>query len=229
MKRFYTAASRRRTEAGHAILLDERPVKTPARAGLVVESERLADAIAAEWNAQSEEIKPHSMPLTGLANAAIDRVAADRDAFVRSLALFGESDLLCYRAEGPDSLVQRQEQLWDPILDWAKRRFDVNFEIVAGIIHRPQPQATLDRLHHAVAVHGPFALAGLAPLVTIGGSLIAALALAEDAITLEAAWAASSLDEAWQAEQWGEDAEAAQILEARRQEFAAGYRFLKLL
>jgi chaperone required for assembly of F1-ATPase len=143
--------------------------------------------------------------------------------------LFGESDLLCYRAEGPSALVARQSAEWDPILAWARRRFDVDFQVVQGIMHRPQPEMTLRQLGFAVSSYGPFQLAGLSPLVTIGGSLVIALALAEDMIGLESAWAAASLDEAWQFEQWGEDSEAAAVLEARRQEFAAGHRFLKLL
>jgi len=229
MKRFYKAASATAGPAGHEILLDGRGVRTPARNPLVLATPRLADAIAAEWNAQGEKIEPGSMPFTGLANAAIDRIAPDKEAFARSLALFGESDLLCYRAEGPATLVARQAEIWDPLLGWARRRFDVDFTIVNGIMHRPQPDMTVRRLSHAVSSYAPFQLAALSPLVTIGGSLVIALALAEDAVSLDAAWAAASLDEAWQFEQWGEDAEAAKVLEARRLEFAAGYDFLKLL
>ncbi|HEX8214593.1 MAG TPA: ATP12 family protein [Allosphingosinicella sp.] len=229
MKRFYKAAAVAAAGDDFEVLLDGRSVRTPARNALAVPAERLAQGIAAEWEAQGEKIDPRSMPLTGLANAAIDRIAPDRPAFARSLALFGESDLLCYRAEGPAALVALQSQAWDPILAWARRRFDVSFEVVEGIMHRPQPEMTLRQLSHAISSYGPFELAGLSPLVTIGGSLIVALALAEDAIGLEAAWAAASLDEAWQLEQWGEDSEAAAVLEARRLEFAAGYRFLKLL
>lgn len=229
MKRFYKAAAVRESGGEYEILLDERPVKTPARQPLAVPSRALADAIAAEWNGQGEEVDPRSMPFTGLANAAIDRVAPDPDAFARSLALFGESDLLCYRAERPAALVARQAEVWDPLLAWARRRFDMDFEVVQGIMHRPQPQMTLRQLDFAISSYSAFQLAGLSPLVTIGGSLVIALALAEDAIDLDTAWAAASLDEAWQFEQWGEDAEAAKVLEARRQEFAAGYDFLKLL
>jgi chaperone required for assembly of F1-ATPase len=189
----------------------------------------LAEAVAAEWNAQGGTIEPRSMPLTGLANAAIDRVAPDKDVFARGLAAFGESDLLCYRAEAPPRRVERQAALWDPILAWARRRYDVDFEVASGIVHKPQPQATVDRLAHAVLARAPFELAALAPLVTISGSLVIALALAEGGTDLDAAWAARALDEQWQAEQWGEDAEAARALAARRAEFEAAWRFLKLL
>lgn len=228
MKRFYKQATVEGAEAGFEIRLDERPVKTPARNALRVSTEGLAHAIAEEWNAQGEEVNPRSMPLTGLANAAIDRVAPDADAFAASLARYGESDLLCYRADTPDPLVRRQAEHWDPILAWARRRFDIDFEIVCGIMHRPQHEGTLRQLAHAVAARDPFELAALSPLVSIGGSLVVAIALAEEAIDLDTAWAAATLDETWQAEQWGEDAEAAAALEARRQEFAAAYRFLSL-
>ena len=229
MKRFYKAAAVGAVGEDFQILLDGREVKTPARSILAVPSERLAEAIVAEWDAQGEKIDPRSMPCTGLANGAIDRVAPDPKAFARSLAAFGETDLLCYRAEGPAALAALQAEVWDPLLGWARRRFDVDFEIVCGVMHRPQPEMTLRQLSHAVECRSAFELAGLSPLVTISGSLVIALALAEEAVDVEAAWAAASLDEAWQFEQWGEDAEAAVVLEARRQEFGAGLRFLKLL
>ncbi|HEY9553036.1 ATP12 family chaperone protein [Allosphingosinicella sp.] len=229
MKRFYKKAAVRPAEGQFEILLDDRPVKTPARNALRVPTEGLGRAISEEWNAQGEEIDPRSMALTGLANAAIDRIAPNPDRFAAGLARYGESDLLCYRADGPDSLVELQSERWDPILAWGRRRFDIDFEVVCGIIHRPQNASTLRQLTHTVAARGPFELAALSPLVTIGGSLVIALALAEDAIDLDAAWAAATLDEAWQAEHWGEDPEAAAAFEARRREFAAGYRFLTLL
>jgi chaperone required for assembly of F1-ATPase len=226
VKRFYTAA---RTVPGGVIVLDDRPVRTPARHPLIVPSERLAEAIAAEWNAQGDRLDPRSMPLAGLANAAIDRVAPDREAFARGLAAYAESDLLCYRADGPPRLVERQKAEWDPIIAWARRRYDVDFELVAGVMHRPQPRATLDRLIHAVKERSAFELAALSPLVTIGGSVIVALALAEQAIDLDAAWSAGALEDLWQAEQWGADPDAARALDARHGDFAAAYRFLTLL
>ncbi len=229
MKRFYKQAAVSPEAGGVAILLDGRPVRTPARAPLRVPTEELAEAIAAEWNAQGEKIEPHLMPLTGLANAAIDRVAPDPAAFARRLAEYGESDLLCYRAEGPQSLVERQDRVWDPLLGWARTRFGIEIETTAGVMHRRQPPESVEQLGRAVAARGPFQLAGLSPLVTIAGSLIIALALAEGAIGLEAAWDAAILDEAWQAEQWGADPLAATSLENRRREFDAAYRFLTLL
>jgi chaperone required for assembly of F1-ATPase len=210
-------------------VLDDRPVRTPARAPLAVPSEGLGTAIAAEWEAQGDKIDARSMPLTGLANAAIDRVAPDPESFARGLAAYGESDLICYRAEEPRALVERQAQTWDPLMAWARRRFDVDFEIVTGVIHRRQPSATVERLRHAVAARSAFELAALSPLVTISGSLVIALALAERVIEIDAGWAAATLDEAFQAERWGEDREAAAALAGRRRELDAACRFLSLL
>ena len=139
MKRFYKEAGIVEGE----IRLDDRPVRTPARRPLAVPSGLLAQAIADEWTAQGERIDPATMPLTGLANAAIDRVAPDREAFARGLAAYGESDLLCYRAEAPPPLVEREAALWDPILAWARRRYDVDFSLAGGVVHRPQPRATV--------------------------------------------------------------------------------------
>jgi chaperone required for assembly of F1-ATPase len=229
MKRFYKNVAVGVADGAHQILLDERPVKTPARQALAVPSERLAQAIAEEWRAQGEEVDPRSMPLTGLANAAIDRVAPDKASFAEGLARYGESDLLCYRAEAPSGLVARQAELWDPPLAWARRRFNIDFEIVEGIMHRPQPANTVEQLGRAVAARNAFELAALSPLVTIGGSLVLALALIEDEIDPETGWSAATLDEQWQLEQWGADAEAEKALDTRRRDFEAAYRFLKLL
>jgi len=229
VKRFWKEVSVEPIDGGFTIALDGRRVKTPARAELVVPARALADAIAEEWRTVEGEIDPRAMPLTGLANAAIDRIAPDKEAFARGLAAYGESDLLCYRADRPPRLVERQATLWDPILAWCRRRYDADFEVASGIVHRPQPKATVDRLAHAVLARSPFDLAALSPLVTISGSLVIALALVEDGIDLDTAWAAASLEEQWQAEQWGEDAEAARALAARRAEFEAAYRFLTLL
>lgn len=219
----------RGNDGDFGVFLDGRPVKTPGRAALAAPNSRLAEAIADEWNAQGETIDPRAMPLTGLANAAIDRVAPDPAAFARGLAAYGESDLLCYRVEGPAPLVARQAERWDPILAWAQQAYDVVLELALGVVHMPQPAETVARLGAVVAARDPFALGGLSPLVTISGSLLIGLALAEGAIGLDAAWAAAILDEQWQAEKWGEDAEAAKALAARRADFAAASRFLSLL
>ena len=228
MKRFWKEAGIFEG-AGFGIALDGRPLKTPARADLMVPSRALAEAIADEWNAAGETVDPRTMPLTGLANAAIDRVAPDAATFAAGLGHYGETDLLCYRADAPAALGERQEQVWGPLLAWARRRFDVDFEVTAGINHVAQPRATVEQLSHAVAALDAFRLAGLSPLVTIGGSLIAALAVIEGAATAEEAWDAASLDERWQLDQWGADAEAEAALANRRGDFLAAARFLELL
>jgi len=226
VKRFYQSAA---VGEDGSILLDGRPVKTPGRRDLAVPAAALAEAIADEWNAQGDIIDPRAMLLTGLANAAIDRIAPDAVGFARGLAAYGEADLLCYRVEAPAALAARQAELWDPILAWAQQRYEIVFEPALGVIHMPQPPETLARLAAAVAARDPFGLAGLSPLVTISGSLLIALALAEGALSLDQAWAAATLDEQWQAGQWGEDAEAAAALAGRRRDFAAAARFLALL
>jgi chaperone required for assembly of F1-ATPase len=169
------------------------------------------------------------MPLTGLANAAIDCVAVDAATFAAGLAKYAEGDLACYRAEGPKELISQQKKSWDALLSWARRRYDVDFRTTSGLLHVPQPPATVEQLGHAVHALDPFQLAGLSPLVTIGGSLIAALAVFEHTLAAEEAWVAVSIDERWQLEQWGSDAEAELALENRRNDFLAAARFLELL
>ena len=226
MKRFYKHAE---ATADCGIALDGRAVRTPAKAPLIVPTSALAEAIADEWAAQAETIDPHSMPLTGLANAAIDRVASHRETFIAELAHYAETDLLCYRADGPPGLIAAEAEAWDPLLDWAARRYDVAFAVARGIVHRPQPAATVARLTAALAARDDFALVPMQPLVTITGSLVIALALAEGAVGLDAAWAASQVDETYQALHWGEDELAAQARANRRADVDAAARFLSLL
>lgn len=225
MKRFWQEV----TVEGGEVRLDGRPVRTPGRTPLVIPYPRLAEAIAEEWRGVEDEIDPRAMPLTGLANAAIDRIAPDPAAFAAGLARYGESDLLYYRADAPAELVARQHGAWDPLLDWARRRYDVHFEVTAGVIHRPQPEATVARLAEAVAARSPFELAGLSPVVTVTGSLVAALALLEGAADAETVWRAAQVDEDWQVERWGEDDLAARARAAHRADFDAGALFLALL
>jgi len=229
VKRFWKEVSVDREGDGLAIALDDRPVKTPARAPLLVPTLALAEAIADEWRAIEEKIDPRAMPLTGLANAAIDRVAPDPQGFAEGIGRYAEADLACYRAEGPRGLNARQDAEWGALLTWARRRYDVDFVTTSGLMHVAQPQATVDQLRHAISTLDAFRLAGLSPLVTIGGSLIAGLAVLEKALTPDQAWSAVSIDERWQLEQWGADPEAELALENRRQDFFAAARFLDLL
>jgi chaperone required for assembly of F1-ATPase len=229
VKRFWKDVTVEREGGGWGLRLGQREIRTPARSPLVVPSQALADAIAGEWRAVADQVDPRAMPLTGLANAAIDRVLPDRQAFAIGLARYAEADLACYRAEGPGELVSRREEEWSKLLAWGRRRYDVEFATTAGLMHVAQPRATVERLAHAVAALDAFRLAGLSPLITIGGSLLAGFAVMENAITAEAAWYAVSVDERWQLEQWGSDAEGEATLENRHRDFLAAARFLELL
>jgi len=226
MKRFWKDVS---VDAEQVVRLDDRPVRTPGRVPLALPTSALAEAVAGEWRSVEEIVDPRAMPLTGLANAAIDRIGADPAPFADGLARYVESDLLCYRADSPPELVARQDAVWNPLLDWARDRYDVHFTLVTGIMHRPQPSATVERLAHAVAALDPFRLAALSPVVTITGSLVLALALLEDAADADTIWTAAHVDEDFQAEQWGEDYLAVEAREAKRREFDAAVRFLKAL
>ena len=225
MKRFWTEV----TIDDREVRLDGRPVRTPARVPLVLPTDALAEAVAAEWRAVGETIDPRAMPLTGLANAAIDRIGPDPAPFAEGLARYGESDLLCYRADDPPELVARQAALWEPPLAWARARYDIGFEVTTGIVHRAQPPATIARLGDAVGALDAWRLAGASPVVTVGGSLVLALALVERAMTLDAVWAAAEADEDWQAERWGVDPLAAAARDTRHRDLDAAARFLAAL
>ncbi len=226
MKRFYKLVAVTDTLG---VTLDGKSVRTPARAELRLPTRALADAVAAEWDAQTTEIKPEAMVLTGLANAAIDRIEPVRADYAQGLAAYAESDLLCYRAEAPPALVALQAESWDPWLAWATARYDVAFTVTAGIIHAPQPPATCARIAAAYAGFDAFTLAALSAVVTITGSAVLGLAFAERALDADSAWAAGELEEIWQAEQWGLDPLAIPAREARQRSLAAAQRLLALL
>ena len=229
MRRFWKAVVLEPEADAWTVRLDDRPLRTPARAALLLPTRALGEAVAEEWRSAGATVDPRSMPMTGLANSAIDRIAPDKSAFASGLARYAEADLACYRSEWPPELVERQAEVWDPLLAWARRSFDVDFVTTSGLLHVPQPTATVDRLAHEVTVIDAFRLAGLSPLVTIGGSLIAALAVLQKSMTPEEAWQAVSIDERWQLDRWGSDAEAVTALENRRADFMAAASFLELL
>ena len=226
MKRFWTDVA---IDADRVVTLDGRPVRTPGRVPLALPTDSLAAAVADEWRAVPDVLNPRTMPLTGLANAAIDRIALDTAPFAAGLAAYGGSDLLYYRAESPDELIARQRSAWNPWLDWARTRYDVHFEPTAGIIHRAQPPATLARLGETVGALDAFRLAGLSPVVTITGSLVLGLALIERAGEPDTLWAAAHVDEDWQAELWGSDPLAEEARANKRREFDAAVAFLTAL
>ena len=207
-KRFWKEATVRPEAEGFGIALDGRPVKTPAKRTLVVPTQGFAEAIAAEWAAQEDQIDPLSMPFTRSANAALDKVATQHAEVAEMLAAYGDSDLLCYRAEHPQGLVTRQAAQWDPFLDWAEGVFDARLDARAGVMHVPQDAEALARLTAPVHAMTAFQLAGFHDLVSLSGSLILAFAATHDQASPKAIWDISRLDEIWQAEEWGIDDEA---------------------
>lgn len=225
-KRFWKDATVAQAPGGWTVHLDARPLKTPAKAPLVVPTPALAEMIAEEWAAQGEQIRPETMPATRAANTAIDRVRLHHAAVVAEIAAYGETDLLCYRAEGPAELAARQAAVWDPLLHWAETRFDLRFHRVAGVMPSPQPPETLARLKQIVAAQDAFALTALHDLVTLPGSLVIGLAAADGAFDPAGLWQAARLDEDWQAELWGRDDEAEATAALRQAAFFAAFRIL---
>ena len=229
MRRFWKEVTVEQSAYGLAIRLDGKPVKTPLRAELIVPTKTMADAVIAEWVAVEEKIDPAAMPMTGFANAAIDRIGPERDVFVAAISAYGETDLFCYRAETGEPLAARQAEVWEPWLDWARARYDVAFNVVEGIMPMPQPPETVARLESAVASRGTFELAAMAKLAHLSASLVATLALVERAGSPSELWTASCLDEIWQEELWGEDYFATKNRNDREREFMQAARFLELL
>ncbi|MDP4004032.1 ATP12 family chaperone protein [Methylobacterium sp. NEAU K] len=221
-RRFYEAASFSEDAGGFRLTLDGRPANTPARNPLRLPTRALAEKIAAEWAAQDTVIDPAGMPLTRLANTAIDGVAPRHAAVVADLCAYAGTDLLAYRAGEPDRLVAAQAAAWDPILDWARDAFGARVILSEGVMHVEQPFDTVRALSGAVAaVEDPFRLAGLHTLTTLTGSLLIALAVLRGRLTPAQAWEAAHVDETYQAAIWGRDAEAEARIEARRAEFEA--------
>ncbi len=228
MKRFYKTVSTAHDDAGWRVLLDGKPIRTPGKAEALVPTAALADALAAEWDAQTETINPKTMPLTRFANTVIDGVAAQRDAVAAEIAQFGESDLICYRAHEPAALAARQQDAWAPLVDWAAQALGAPLIVTQGIMHQSQPPEALAALKAAVSAQGNWQLAPLHAMVSITGSLVIGLALLAGRLTPEQAFAAGHLDELFQAEHWGEDAQAAEIRALRRADLDAAARFAAL-
>ena len=208
-KRVYEEAAVVVARGGFGVALDGRAVRTPAGALLAVPKRRLAEAIAAEFSAQEDEVRPHSMPIMRLAATAIDRVAPDRQALVESLLGYAATDLLCYRSEAEGELAERQHAAWQPLLDWAEGAYGARLAVTTGVVPIDQPEAALSALRRAVASVDDLGLAALSSAAAACGSLILALALAAGRIDADAAQRASHLDETYQSERWGEDREAA--------------------
>ncbi|WP_372839126.1 ATP12 family chaperone protein, partial [Phaeovulum sp.] len=214
---------------GFGVALDGRAVKTPAKATLALPSRALAEAIAAEWDAQQGEIDPRQMPMTRAANAAIDKVATQHAEVAALVAEYGGTDLLCYRATTPAALRMRQDSAWQPWLDWAEATFSARLIVTEGVTPVSQDVESTTRLAAAVAAMGPFELAALYDLVAISGSLVLGLAVSEGRLTADTAWNISRIDEDWQIAQWGEDEEATAHAERKRAAICDAERFLKLV
>ena len=229
MKRFWREARVEETPGGYAVRLDARPLRTPAKAPLVLPKRPLAEAIAAEWDAQGEEVRPDALPLTRSANSAIDRVMPQHDEVAAGIAAYGETDLLCYRAPHPESLARRQAELWDPLLDWAAEAFGARLRTGTGVMHVMQPARATDALREAVRAHDAWAITALHELVTLSGSLVLGLAVSHRRLDAAEAWRLSRVDEDWQIAEWGEDAEAAAAARRREVEFHEAERLLHLL
>jgi len=228
-RRFWTRAEVAAAPGGWTVRLDARVVKTPARNALVTPHRAAAEACAAEWAAQGDRIDPRAMPVTRALNSAIDRVAPQFAEVAASVAAYGESDLLCYRAPGPQALCARQAAAWDPWLAWARTRWAAPLVCAAGVIPVAQPAGAVATLARAVADRDALSLTALHDLVALSGSLVLGLAVDEGALEAAEAWALSRVDETWQAEQWGEDAEAAQAAALKAQGFAEAARLAAML
>jgi len=228
-KRFYTEASISSHTNGFCVTLDGKVVKTPNGGELVLPGSPLAEAIAAEWDAQADQIKPATMPVMGLACTAIDKVRPNRDGIIDSITNYGANDLLCYRAEGPDDLVARQAKVWQPLLDWAQETYGAHLDCTAGIVHIDQSDDAVSKLCTAASNHDDFELTALAELTQLSGSLVLALALSCGHIEWGQVFEAAEVDEIWQNERWGEDEEAKKRKVSLSRDIEMAALFLSLL
>jgi chaperone required for assembly of F1-ATPase len=226
-KRFYSQAHVGEGEGGYALLLDGKPVKTPARRPLAAPTPALAEKIAGEWNAQADVIDPGRMPLTRLANAVIDAVSDSPSPVADEVAKYLGSDLLCYRADAPPALVELQVQHWDPMLAWARDALGARFILAQGVVHAAQPHEAVAAARAGIPADA-WRLGAVSSIATLTGSALLALALAHGAIEPDAAWAAAHVDEDWQMSQWGDDQAALDRRAYRRAEFEAAVTVLRL-
>ncbi len=221
-KRFYEAAEIIEQEGHFHLRLDGRPARSPGRNVLAVTDRALAEALCSEWQAQGEFIDPAAMPVTRLANTALDGVPGNEEAICADIVAYAESDLLCYRAGEPQGLVDRQQALWDPAIAWAEETLGVRFKLAEGVVHVTQPPEVRVAVKLKLAVCSDlFALAGLSMVTSLTGSAVLALAVADGFLTPEEAWRAAHVDEDWNIDQWGEDAQAAARRADRRRDFSA--------
>ncbi len=227
-RRFWKDVSVRTSGDVFKVCLDGRTLTTPAKTDLCLPNEALANAVAAEWRAQHDNIDPATMPMTRRANAAVDKVTPQQSEVTDMLAEYGASDLLCYRAAYPRKLADRQEAAWGPLLAWARQEFGADLVVTTGVVHVAQRPDDIARLASAVRAFSPFPLTGFHDLVTMTGSLVIGLAAARKAFPDQDLWDRAQVDESWQVEEWGNDAEAAERAAHRKQDFADALKFFRL-
>jgi chaperone required for assembly of F1-ATPase len=226
-RRFYASAAV--ADDGGGVMLDERRLRTPRGGVFAAPTRALAEAIAAEWNAQIDHILPASMPMTQLAFAAIDHTPARRDELADYVAKFGETDLVSHRAEAPAPLMGRQAMLWNPLVAWSAHDLGVILPVVTGVAPSPPDAESLETLRAHAAAADDFQLTALAQAAGAAGSAVIAFALLHGRLTPETAFAAAALDDLWCLENWGDDAEASARLDRQRVELENVARFLALL
>lgn len=229
IKRFYKQAACAQTEDGFAIQLDGKGIKTPLGKKLAVPSRALADAIAAEWQEQGETIRPDSMAMTQLASTALDRVGPERATITKQMLNFAGTDLLCYRADAPSDLVERQARQWQPILDWAAKDLGAPLTATCGVIAIAQPDKAIAALEAKLESYDVWVLTAAQAMTAAMGSLILALAITEGRLSADAAFGLSQLDETYQIEHWGEDAEAAERRTLLERDILSAARFFQLI
>ncbi|MBE7636785.1 ATPase [Sneathiella sp. P13V-1] len=228
MKRFYKQATSGEVEEGFTVLLDGRAIKTPAKAPLVLPSVALADAIAAEWDAQEEDVAPKTMPLMRYAATAIDRVTPQRQQVIDDLAAYGETDLVCYRATYPEKLVSKQREAWDPLVDWVREAHDAELTVVEGVGYVAQDPKSLQQMKAVLEAQSDLQLAAIHDIVSLSGSLVVSLAVMAGKLDAEEAFEISELDETHVVEEWGEDSEAAERRINNKASLVSAVEFLKL-
>lgn len=219
-KRFWNTASVEMVAEGFSVRLDDRPLRTPGRKDFVVPTQQLAEYVASEWSAVGDEIDPLALPFTRLCNASIDSMSDKFADVVEMLTAYVETDLLCYRAESPSGLVMRQSQIWDPILGWIEETHGLALEKTQGILPISQSEDTVRRMRDWLEDHDVFSMMACHDLVLMSGSIVLTRAVCDGHLSASQAWEASRLDEEWQSEQWGADAEAEQAAEAKFKDFA---------
>ncbi|MBV8455979.1 MAG: ATPase [Acetobacteraceae bacterium] len=228
-KRFYASAGVAEAEGGgFTVTLDGRPIRTPSGRVVAIPSREIAEAVAAEWEAQKETIDPLTMPMTRFANSVVEAVIDRQEAVAEDIAKYFHSDLLFYRAGHPDALVAREAKHWDPVLFWAADELGAHFILAEGIVHVRQPEAAVAAARAALP-RDPWSIAATHVVTTLTGSALLALALAHGELDADAVWAAAHVDEDWNAEQWGADEEAAERRAARSVDFRAAARILEVM